>query len=87
MLTQVVTKLGIETRRVQKIYPHDRNFLLRKMRLKLRKNIPGSFWADLYHKNEAKLEDRFGGIVHFQIQPINGDYIDEAEINKISKRD
>jgi hypothetical protein len=87
MLTQIVTHVGVETKRVQKIYPHNKEFLLKKMRLQLRKNIPHHFWTDLQQKDEAKLEDRWGGVIHFQITPINGDYVNEAEIRKISELD
>ena len=77
-LTQIKTRFGMpEGMPKSKVYPHDKDFLIKKMRMKLG-GLPGAFWIDLIRKNEAVAEDRFGGKIRFLIEPVNGDYIDEG---------
>lgn len=72
-LTQIKQRFGMpEGPPKMKVYPHGKDFLIQKMRMKL-KGLPGAFWIDLIRKNEAVVEDRFGGKIRFLIEPVNGD--------------
>lgn len=75
-LTQVISYLGKQDRVIEKIYPHRKPFLIRKMK-RMMTSAPGHFWYDLIKKNEAILVDRFGGKIHFKIEPVDGDNPDD----------
>jgi hypothetical protein len=82
-LTQTILRFGQPEKVIVKVYPYKKEFLIKNLRNQI-KDVPGGFWNDLYKKLEAKLEDRFGGVIHYKIEPVNGDYSDEIKVGKIS---